>query len=385
MEERMIKTAKIDINDQDLLGALRELFKNILGKEDISAILAPWRLPTKKMVMPTLMTDPDQLNGVDPLSPAFPMNSAKIVSRLTRKPSGGNIAAVMRPCEIRAFVELVKLKQARTEELILIGIDCLGALGNRDYLNWSEKNGDEVTKTFAGQVLSGKIADMDGIELTQACRSCELPVAEGADINIGFFGVDTSRQILVQALTDKGGRLLEELDLATAEEPASRRKEIDRLVSERAAFRDNMFAEVGDKINSIDKLSAYLAGCVNCYNCRVACPVCYCRECVFVTDVFDHEPSQYLRWARKKGAVKMPTDTLLYHITRLAHMSTACVGCGQCTNACPNDIPVMPLFRMIAHKTQQAFDYEAGRSLEEKMPLSEFKEDEFAEIVGLNN
>ncbi len=381
----MIKTAKIDVKDQDLLGALREFFKNILGKEDISAILAPWRLPTKKMVMPTLVTDPDQLNGVDPLSPAFPMNSAKIVSRLTRKPSGGNIAAVMRPCEIRAFVELVKLKQARTDELILIGIDCLGALGNRDYLNWSGENGDEATKKFAGQVLSGKTVDLNGIELTQACRSCELPIAEGADINIGFFGVDTSRQILIQALTDKGGRLLEDLDLAAAEEPASRRKEIDRLISERTAFRDNMFAEVGDKIGSIDKLSAYLAGCVNCYNCRVACPVCYCRECVFVTDVFDHEPSQYLRWARKKGAVKMPTDTLLYHITRLAHISTACVGCGQCTNACPNDIPVMPLFRTIAHKTQQAFDYEAGRSLEEKMPLSEFKEDEFTEIVGLNN
>jgi formate dehydrogenase subunit beta len=104
-----------------------------------------------------------------------------------------------------------------------------------------------------------------------------------------------------------------------------------------------------------------------------------------VTDVFDHEPNQYLRWAQKKGAVKMPTDTLLYHITRLAHMSTACVGCGQCTNACPNDIAVMPLFRMIAHKSQQAFDYEAGRNLEEKPPLSEFKEDEFAEIVGIHN
>jgi formate dehydrogenase subunit beta len=381
----MIKTAKIDVKDQDLLGALRGLFNNILGKEDISAILAPWRVPTKKMVMPTLLTDPDQLNGVDPLSPAFPMNSAKIVSRLTRKSSGGTIAAVMRPCEIRAFVELVKLKQARCDELILIGMDCLGALGNRDYLNWAGEDGDEATKIFAQQVLSGKTAHMGGVQPAQACQSCELPLAEGADLNIGLFGVDTSRQILVQALTDKGSRLLEGLALTAAEEPASRRKEIEHLISERTAFRDKLFAEVADKTDNIEKLNAYLAGCVNCYNCRVACPVCYCRECVFVTDVFDHEPSQYLRWARKKGAVKMPTDTLLYHITRLAHMSTACVGCGQCTNACPNDIAVMPLFRMIAHKTQQAFDYGAGRSLEEKPPMSEFKEDEFTEIVGIHN
>jgi formate dehydrogenase subunit beta len=102
-----------------------------------------------------------------------------------------------------------------------------------------------------------------------------------------------------------------------------------------------------------------------------------------VTDVFNHEPSQYLQWAFRKGAIKMPTDTVFYHLTRLAHMSTACVGCGQCSNACPNDIPVMELFRTVARQTQQAFEYEAGRSLEEKPPLSEFRENEFKEVVGI--
>ena len=61
-----------------------------------------------------------------------------------------------------------------------------------------------------------------------------------------------------------------------------------------------------------------------------------------------------------------------------------CVGCGQCSNACPNDIPVMELFRTLAEKTQHGFDYEAGRSLEEKPPLSEFKEDELSEVVGIS-
>ncbi|MGD8273883.1 MAG: 4Fe-4S binding protein, partial [Desulfobacterales bacterium] len=76
---------------------------------------------------------------------------------------------------------------------------------------------------------------------------------------------------------------------------------------------------------------------------------------------------------------------VFYHMTRLAHMSTACVGCGQCSNACPNDIPVMELFRTIAQDTQRAFDYEAGRSLEEAPPLSVFREDEFPEVVGIKN
>jgi formate dehydrogenase subunit beta len=37
---------------------------------------------------------------------------------------------------------------------------------------------------------------------------------------------------------------------------------------------------------------------------------------------------------------------------------------------------------MVAHKTQQAFDYEPGRSLEEPPPLSVFKETEFLDLTG---
>jgi formate dehydrogenase subunit beta len=210
-----------------------------------------------------------------------------------------------------------------------------------------------------------------------------MPLPLGADLAIGLYGVDTSKQMLLKAQTAVGEQLLAGLKLKETEEPASRDKALQKLIAQRTAVRDQMFEDTHGATDSLEKLTSYLANCVNCYNCRVACPVCYCRECVFVTDVFDHEPSQYLRWANRKGAVKMPTDTVFYHITRMAHMSTACVGCGQCSNACPNDIPVMELFRAVADKTQKGFQYEAGRSLEEKPPLSEFREDEYSEVVGI--
>ncbi|MCP3951239.1 MAG: formate dehydrogenase, partial [Desulfobacterales bacterium] len=132
----MVKMATIEVKDQNLLGTLQGFLKSILEREEISAILAPWRLPMKNMVMPTLVTDPQQLDRVDPLSPAFPLNGAKVVSRLTRKTSGSKVATVMRPCEIRAFIELVKLNQGRIEDLVIIGIDCLGAYRNTDYFRW---------------------------------------------------------------------------------------------------------------------------------------------------------------------------------------------------------------------------------------------------------
>jgi formate dehydrogenase subunit beta len=380
----MPKTAKIDAKDQNLLLPLRQFFKAVLNHKEISAILAPWRLPMKNMVMPTLITEPAHLDGVDPLSPAFPMNGAKLLSKLTRKASGGQVAAVMRPCEIRAFVELVKLKQCHPDDLILIGMDCLGALTNRDYFNWVGEDVEQSTKTFYTAQLSGKGEGMAGISLAPACQACELPIPAGADLAVHLFGLDPPDHVLIQAQTPKGENLLDALGLHKGEESPSRQKAIEKVTTERTAARDKMFAKTHEATDTLEKLTGYLANCVNCYNCRVACPVCYCRECVFVTDVFDHDPSQYLLWATRKGAVKMPTDTVFYHITRMAHMSTACVGCGQCSNACPNDIPVMELFRTVAHRTQAAFDYEAGRSIDEAPPLSQFKEEEFNEVVGLS-
>ena len=379
----MATSVKIEVNDGNILAALQGFLTEILQQETISALLTPRHLPMKARVMPTLVSDPAMLAAADPLAPAFPLNAARLAARLTRKAAGGGIAAVLRPCEIRALVELVKLKQADTEDLVLIGIDCLGAFTNRDYARYAAESGEDATAAFYGSMLAEGKPPSAEFDLAPACRVCEHPVPDGADILIGLFGADPAGPLWAEAQSPKGEALLNQLGAASDAPPADRSAAVAELIGQRTARRDEMFTVTREQTDNLEKLTGYLAACVNCYNCRVACPVCYCRECVFVTDVFDHEPFQYLKWAHRKGAVKMPTDTLFFHLTRLAHISTACVGCGQCSNACPNDIPVMELFRTVSHRTQAAFEYEAGRSLEEPPPLAVFKEDEFQEVTGL--
>ena len=51
----MAITAKIDIKEQDILGALRKFFEDVLNLEDIKAILVPQHLPMKNTVMPPLV------------------------------------------------------------------------------------------------------------------------------------------------------------------------------------------------------------------------------------------------------------------------------------------------------------------------------------------
>ena len=376
-----MQTAKLEIKANDPAASIQSLFERILALEDIDAVLVPKRSPVGAMVMPTLVSDPAGMTGVDPLAPAFALNAAKMVGKLTHKALGGRLAVMLRPCEIRAFRELVKLNQGSLDDVIVVGMDCLGAMGNTDYLRFAGADPEASTRSFFESVLAGQ--DPSDPPLASACRVCEQPLADGADVAILLYGVDIARHLIVQAQSDKGRNLLDRLQPAPAEVPAERDRAVEELLKKRTEARDSMFAATREATGSIEKLGTYLAACVNCYNCRVACPVCYCRECVFVTDTFDHEPLQYLGWARRKGALKMPTDTLFYHLTRLAHMSTACVGCGQCSNACPNDIPVMELFRSVAHRTQGAFDYQAGADVAQRPPLAVFKEKEFEEVVGI--
>ncbi len=378
----MAKGFKIDVKEGEAEGGLREFLRKVLDDETIQALMTPLKLPFNGAVMPALVAEPERLEDADPLSPAYPLSGARLLSRLTRQDAGGRVAAVLRPCEIRAFVELVKLKQASREDLVLIGLDCAGALPNGEFARAAaEDQSGDLTRRFRREAFAGEDSPA-GYALAPACRVCEHVTPEGADVVIGLHGADTDRGIWIEGRTPAGQQLLEGMGLGEAEEPEGRPKAVKGRVEKAVERRDEMFAQTRQATGSVEKLASYLASCVNCYNCRVACPVCYCRECVFGTDVFEHEPRQYLNWADRKGVVKMPTDTVFYHLTRMAHMAASCVGCGQCSNACPNGIPVMEIFRTVAHRVQKGFEYEPGRDVEEAPPLAVFREDEFAEVVG---
>ncbi|MEZ7196271.1 Coenzyme F420 hydrogenase/dehydrogenase, beta subunit C-terminal domain [Pseudodesulfovibrio karagichevae] len=372
----MATMAKILIDGGNPITAVQGFLRGLMENESIGGVLVPMHLFGKGIPMPTLVTDPEQLSGADPLAPAFPMNSAKLLARLTRGQAGERIAAVMRPCEIRAFVELVKLNQGSIDDVILVGLDCMGAFDNIGYKGFrGDRDPFESTLEFHRRVGNG------GTEIAPACMACEHPAPENADIILGLAGADLSGHIPVMAASPRGESLLIGLGLPEAE-PGGRDAALKAMIEVRTANRDAMFERTRAATGTLTDLSEYLSSCVNCYNCRVACPVCYCKECVFNTDVFEHKPWQYMGWAKRKGSLKMPTDTVFYHLTRMAHMSMACVGCGQCSNACPNDIPVMELFRTVAARTQASFDYVPGRSLDEPPPLSVFKEDEFQDAVS---
>jgi formate dehydrogenase subunit beta len=291
---------------------------------------------------------------------------------MTRQDPGGLVGALLRPCELRGFVELVKLRQGERDRVLILGIDCLGTFEPPAYKGWAG-NGEEKSSAFLKSMLaSGKPPD-GAPTLRRCCQACEYPTPEGADIQIQILGAD---EPVLQAGTSRGEQCLAALGLPEVKSPQQRQAAVTALVSQRTASRDQLFREVEENLLPLEKLLGELAPCINCYNCRDVCPVCYCKSCVMDSSTLEHPASQYMRWAQRKGVIKMPSETLFYHMTRMAHMSTSCVGCGQCSSGCPMSIRVGEIFRTVAKRTQAAFEYVPGRSLEEPLPMATFREEE---------
>ena len=375
----MGKSAVLEVKKNDPVETLRVFFRDLLEKGVVESLLIPKKLPSGEGYCQTLIHDPEMLIDANPLAPTLPVQSARIVSHLTITDPGRKIGTVLKPCEIRAVIELVKFLQVKLDQLIIIGVDCLGTYEASDYAKMAREKGKGVSIT--GELLKGakegKIEPQDGNNLRLACQICEYPSPQNADISIGLFGHNPQKEIFFNVTDQLASELAEKGILATTDGGSSSRDSvIERLTEERIKRRDEVFDAFRSQTKNLGDLMDALSTCIRCHNCMVACPICYCKECVFRTPTLEHKADQFLRWADRKGGIRMPTDTLLFHLIRLSHMVTSCIGCGLCDSACPNDLPVATLFRAVGHKVQALFDYVPGRSVDEEPPVATFREDE---------
>ncbi len=371
----MAKSVTLPVENGQIRKAVNTLLQDLLNKNVVEAVMVPMKHPAENDIVQTLVTNPEYLEQADVFAPVLPVISARIVSAMTRiTPVNKKTAVVMRPCEMRALIELVKLRQAQLDNLLLIGIDCPGAYPVEDYEQFAAENtSDDFVKAAAQRSTE------EEAKLRAGCRICAYPVPLTADLVIGLVGLDAGKELLLQADTERGAQVLEELGL-TAEDDSSlaqkRQAAVDKTLADMEEKRKKFFEQTGEEVGGVDNIAALFAPCIGCHNCREVCPVCYCRECFFDSPTFELEAEKYMGLAEKKGAIRMPTDTLLFHLTRMTHMGASCVGCGACEEACPSDIPLLKMFQLIGDKVQKLFEYTPGRSLDDELPPTAYKEEE---------
>ncbi len=360
----------LPVENGDIPGTVNSLLKGLLKEGKVTAVLALQETPSKKSAFPAMVSDPDKLS-TNVFAPLLPVSIGTMVSKMTKvRGSPKPIAVVLRSCELRALTELIKLHQGTLENITLIGVDCPGTFPMNTYSSFPDEKGP------TNAILKGANAER---YMRSACLSCKDPIPGTADVIIGIYGTDLEKELFLEDRTEKGTALLEGLELKELKDDKARQKAVDEVRRARDSKREEFIKERSD-IKGIDRLTEFFDTCVNCHNCMKACPICYCKECLFESSVFDLEASKYVAKAEGKGAYKTPTDSLLFHITRFNHMILSCVQCGLCEQACPSNIPLMDIIIPIAENAQKEFDYLPGRDPNEQMPMIVYREEEFQDV-----
>ncbi len=288
-------------------------------------------------------TDVDRHTLVNPL---FGTNGALYLRRLFSK--GTKIILMLRPCEIRAYVELVKLTQIEREDIIAVSIDCLGTVSSKEKIDNIPAEAEQLKDYFK-----------EGDAMRWACKVCREPRGVVGDAGIR---VDKTGQFWVLPYTEKGEEFLSLIEGEPEESPA------EMIVTAREKsekFQTNM-----------DAFSTDFSKCIMCMNCRDMCPVCYCIDCVFNGDEYLPKGDALLNKVFRAGSTNMPQGKELFHLIRMFHVSQTCVGCGACEEACPQGIPLTKYFKGISERLQGMFSYMSGRDFDEQIPYLTFLEDE---------
>ena len=345
---------------EDRNEAVRRLLRAALEKGVVDAVLVPAEGPGRAGIVNMFTTNPEDLDASMPFARAMAQFGPQDLVRLT-EPGGDpiRIAAVLKPCESRSVVELAKLKQIEMEHVVLLAPDCEGTVELKEY---------------------SQVADGVAVPERLACKICRSRVAmDPVDVSLGTFGVKDGTVMLVTN-SEHGQAFAEGVEAKATELTDARKKATMEALEDGEKAWDKQEAASREKYSDLGTFLAALSPCIKCMNCQNVCPVCYCKECLLETDAFNPTAGSLADKARRRGSLRMPVETVEFHLVRMAHVMTACVMCGQCQSACPSDIPLVEMYAGINRRIQDLFDYQSGRDLEEAPPFTCFVETEGFEV-----
>ena len=351
-----------------------DLLTKLLDAGSVSGVFTLTKTNQDGAVAYSLITSGDILKQAAPFEPLMPVNAGRVLSTFTwDRAAPKPIAAVLRPCEIRAFMELVKRSQGSLENIVLISLTCGGVY--------------PLKSLHSGHYSAHRSSYLENMEkavvdpnIRSACKNCVDFVPYAADIIFTSVGSPKIADECTLILNTKKGI---ELGASIGGRPFTTELENDSVNTLKKSRSDGkkLFLEDYDKNRKGQEgLIKTFAACLGCHACSEACPICSCLLCTFDSKTCQYNPENILTDLDRKGGIKVPAGNLFFHIGRMSHMAVSCVKCGMCTDVCPVNIPVADVFCRVGESLQDVFEYDPGQDVTQAVPSGTYKEDEFVEI-----
>lgn len=349
---------------RDTLG---HLLGRLLENGEVDSVFALRETRQEGRYCYSLITDPSLVSEVLPFHAVMPVQGARALSDLTiTEPFDRPLAALLRPCEIRAFVENVKQSQGSLDNIFIISCTCPGVIPASKLLR---EERDDVLRNHDENIRN-------------ACRTCtEFVPGPLADMTVLLASDEPRDGTAIYLHTERAVEIAEKLDsckLETGQPPAELTSGI--LEARREALRE-LLRDTPAAGEGLQSLVSLFSACIGCRGCREACPLCSCILCDYETARTIHSPELVRAEAKRKGSVRVPSGTLQFQLGRLMHIAPICTSCGQCSDVCPVNIPVSDIFIRAANLVQEILEYFPGRDTDDTPPMATFIEKELLDIT----
>jgi len=349
------------------LGTVRSIVHNVWTKVGLQGMLVSLNgdeisqtnsfdnAPTAFRNSPaTYIIDPEQLSLVNPFKPVMSINTARMVPPLLSEHSNTRLGAILRPCELRALIEMTKHSPIALENLLTISIDCLGTFSPEEY-RWRARRKESITREALPDTMSQEtlqFARQGGItayRFRPACQVCESPGAQGADLNIKVIGLPVRQMLLLETRDEDATERLgvssiidsvPELQIIQQNE-----RTLAKAVERHRRSMERITQSLGEILpQGVEELITQLENCGSCQACMNVCPIC---------------------------SIDAPRRDKEGHYSKesVIRWLVSCAGCGMCEQACPNHLPLSTIFGYIRNKLDEELDYTPGQSTEELLPV----------------
>jgi len=196
---------------------------------------------------------------------------------------------------------------------------------------------------------------------------------EGFDVALTEVDVDGDHRFLVEVATDKGASLISSLSLGAVSDgdESIRQAIIDEAISAlQPALPDTDIPVLLKGAAKSSRWDEIANRCLNCANCTLSCPTCFCSGIEDVTDLDGTHAERWQTWSscftidhsyihggsiRRIGASRYRqwlTHKMSFWVDQFG--TSGCTGCGRCVTWCPVGIDIREELRGFAGDALEA-------------------------------